>query len=111
MSRPDAKSTFQSISTIHVYSLEPTTLPDLNVLVDVNREIASTHGQEDPLECGKQWGMIQNRDVRVGHSSLRKVYHELMSIYVLAEDWRAPTTTTCSPRCESIGWQGIESFD
>ncbi|KXG52688.1 Six-hairpin glycosidase [Penicillium griseofulvum] len=60
----DAKSTFQSISTIHVYSLEPTALPDLNVLVDSNREIARTHGQEDPLECGKQWGMIQNRNVK-----------------------------------------------
>ncbi|KAJ5604038.1 hypothetical protein N7537_006994 [Penicillium hordei] len=60
----DAKSTFQSISTIHVYSLQPTALPDLNVLVDANREIASTHGQEDPLESGKQWGMIQNRNVK-----------------------------------------------
>ncbi|OQE15130.1 hypothetical protein PENFLA_c033G08432 [Penicillium flavigenum] len=60
----DAKSTFQSISTIHVYSLQPTALPDLNVLVDANREISSTHGQEDPLECGKQWGMIQNRNVK-----------------------------------------------
>jgi hypothetical protein len=36
---------FQSISTIHVYSLQPTALPDLNVLVDANREILSTHGQ------------------------------------------------------------------
>ncbi|KAJ5558437.1 hypothetical protein N7461_002409 [Penicillium sp. DV-2018c] len=39
-------------------------LPDLNALVDANREIASTHAQEDPLECGKQWGMIQNRNVK-----------------------------------------------
>ncbi|KAJ5497335.1 hypothetical protein N7463_009322 [Penicillium fimorum] len=60
----DAKSTFQSISIIHVYSLEPTALPDLNVLVDSNREIARTHGQEDPLEFGKQWGMIQNQNVK-----------------------------------------------
>ncbi|KAJ5940267.1 hypothetical protein N7516_000435 [Penicillium verrucosum] len=60
----DAKSTFQSISTIHVYSLQPRALPDLNVLVDANREIASTHGREDPLECGNQWGMIQNRNVK-----------------------------------------------
>ncbi|KAJ5782505.1 DNA polymerase subunit Cdc27 [Penicillium paradoxum] len=60
----DAKSTFQSISTIHVYSLEPTALPDLNVLVDASREIASSHAHEDPLECGKQWGMIQNRNVK-----------------------------------------------
>ncbi|KAJ5770284.1 uncharacterized protein N7511_002335 [Penicillium nucicola] len=60
----DAKSTFQSISMIHIYSLEPTPLPDLNVLVDVNREIAIKYAQEDPMECGKQWGMIQNRNVK-----------------------------------------------
>ncbi|KAJ5873951.1 uncharacterized protein N7529_002381 [Penicillium soppii] len=62
--RADAKLTFQSISTIHIYSLEPTTLPDLNVLVDASREIANTHAQEDPLECGKQWGMIQSLNVK-----------------------------------------------
>ncbi|CAG8128988.1 unnamed protein product [Penicillium olsonii] len=60
----DAKATFQSISAIHVYSLEPSTLPDLNVLIDANRESARTHAQDDPLECGKQWGMIQNRNVK-----------------------------------------------
>ncbi|CAG8235222.1 unnamed protein product [Penicillium salamii] len=60
----DAKATFQSISFIHVYSLEPSTLPDLNVLVDASRENASTHAQDDPLECGKQWGMIQNHNVK-----------------------------------------------
>jgi DNA polymerase delta subunit 3 len=57
--------TFQSISSIHIYSLESTPLPDLNVLVDVSREIATKYAQEDPLECGKQWGMIQNRNVKV----------------------------------------------
>ncbi|KAJ5348792.1 DNA polymerase delta subunit [Penicillium brevicompactum] len=60
----DAKATFQSISMIHVYSLEPAALPDLNVLVDASRESAITHAQDDPLECGKQWGMIQNRNVK-----------------------------------------------
>ena len=50
---------------IHVYSLEPAALPDLNVLVDASRESAITHAQDDPLECGKQWGMIQNRNVKV----------------------------------------------
>ncbi|CAG8170719.1 unnamed protein product [Penicillium salamii] len=60
----DAKATFQSISFIHVYSLEPSTLPDLNVLVDASRENSSTHAQDDPLECGKQWGMIQNHNVK-----------------------------------------------
>ncbi|KAJ6096131.1 hypothetical protein N7486_006877 [Penicillium sp. IBT 16267x] len=60
----DAKATFRSISTIHVYSVQSTILQDLNVLTDVAREVATANVQDDPLECGKQWGMIQNRHVK-----------------------------------------------
>ncbi|KAJ6119746.1 Six-hairpin glycosidase [Penicillium sp. IBT 18751x] len=60
----DAKATFQSISTIHVYSVQPTALQDLNMLTGVCREIATAHAQDDPLGCGKEWGMIQNRNVK-----------------------------------------------
>ncbi|KAL1969753.1 hypothetical protein VTN77DRAFT_8306 [Rasamsonia byssochlamydoides] len=60
----DAKATFESISSIHIYSLQPNTLQDLNVLIDVGREIATTYGHEDPLEYGKQWGMTQNNHVK-----------------------------------------------
>ncbi|KAJ5479711.1 hypothetical protein N7530_005220 [Penicillium desertorum] len=66
-SMPNQDATSDSIRTASIVlareeDLEA--LPDLNVLVDANREISSTHGQEDPLECGKQWGMIQNRNVK-----------------------------------------------
>lgn len=61
----DAKASFESISSIYVYSLQPTVLQDLNVLTDVSREMLANHAQEDPLECGKQWGMIQNTNVKV----------------------------------------------
>jgi hypothetical protein len=27
--------------------------------------MAAAHAQDDPLECGQQWGMIQNRNVKV----------------------------------------------
>ncbi|KAL5045490.1 hypothetical protein BDW71DRAFT_183847 [Aspergillus fruticulosus] len=60
----DAKSTFESISSIYVYSLQPTILQDLNVLTDVSREMLVNHAQEDPLQYGKQWGMIQNTNVK-----------------------------------------------
>ena len=50
---------------IHIYSVEPSTLQDLNTLTVVCRELATTHAQDDPLECGQQWGMIQNRNVKV----------------------------------------------
>lgn len=61
----DAKSIFESISSIYVYSLQPAVLQDLNVLTDVSREMLANHAQEDPLEYGKQWGMIQNTNVKV----------------------------------------------
>jgi len=48
-----------------VYSVQPTVLQDLNTLTDVCRETATAHAQDDPLECGGQWGMIQNRNVKV----------------------------------------------
>ncbi|KAE8134411.1 DNA polymerase subunit Cdc27 [Aspergillus pseudotamarii] len=60
----DAKSTFESISSIYIYSLQQTVLQDLNVLTDVSREMVSNHSQEDPLEYGGQWGMIQNKNVK-----------------------------------------------
>ena len=50
---------------MHVYSLQPTVLQDLNVLTDASRELSSTYANEDPLEYGKQWGMIQNSHVKV----------------------------------------------
>jgi DNA polymerase delta subunit 3 len=61
----DAKSTFESISSIHIYSLQPTVLQDHNVLTDVHREMLAAHAHEDPLEYGKHWGMIQNKNVKV----------------------------------------------
>ncbi|PYH96422.1 hypothetical protein BO71DRAFT_349003 [Aspergillus ellipticus CBS 707.79] len=60
----DAKSTFQYIASIHVYSLQAAVLQDLNVLTDVNVEMMANHAQEDPLEHGKTWGMIQGKNVR-----------------------------------------------
>ncbi|OJJ88456.1 uncharacterized protein ASPGLDRAFT_54511 [Aspergillus glaucus CBS 516.65] len=60
----DAKLTFRSISSIHVYSLQPAVLQDLNVLTDVSHETLAAYAHEDPLEFGKQWGMIQNQNVK-----------------------------------------------
>ncbi|KAJ5948624.1 hypothetical protein N7454_001931 [Penicillium verhagenii] len=60
----DAKATFRSISSIHVYSIQSTVLQDLNVLIDVAREVATASVQDDPLDCGIKWGMIQNRNVK-----------------------------------------------
>jgi DNA polymerase delta subunit 3 len=61
----DARATFESIFSIHIYSLQPTALQDLNVLTDVRREMLATYSHEDPMEHGKTWGMIQNKHVKV----------------------------------------------
>ncbi|KAL4892268.1 DNA polymerase subunit Cdc27 [Aspergillus ambiguus] len=60
----EARASFESISSIYVYSLQPTVLQDLHVLVDVVQEMASTYGKEDPLEYGGKWGMIQGKNVK-----------------------------------------------
>ena len=60
-----AKSTFETITGLHVYSLSAgNSLTDLHVLTDCNRQIAATHAAEDPLEAWKQYGTIQNPSVR-----------------------------------------------
>ncbi|PKY05591.1 hypothetical protein P168DRAFT_325934 [Aspergillus campestris IBT 28561] len=60
----DAKATFESIASVYIYSLQPTILQDLNVLTEVARETVADHAHEDPLVYGKQWGMIQNSNVK-----------------------------------------------
>lgn len=91
----DAKSTFQNISSIHMYSLEPTVLQDLNVLTDVSREMLATYAHEDPLEYGKEWGMIQNKNVKV-HLSGSQIFltgHPKLSFISTA----ANRSTTTAP--------------
>lgn len=34
-------------------------------MTDVSREMLAAYAHEDPLESGKQWGMIQNQNVKV----------------------------------------------
>lgn len=77
---PEAKLTFESIASIHIYSLQPNTLQDLNVLLDIGREIVSSFSNEDPLDVGMQWGMILNENVKVCNT------WETSVIRVMAED-------------------------
>jgi DNA polymerase delta subunit 3 len=61
----EARATFTSIFSVHIYSLQSSVLQDLNVLTDVGREMRVAYGHEDPLEYGKQCGIIQNKNVTV----------------------------------------------
>ncbi|KAI9821703.1 MAG: hypothetical protein M1827_002284 [Pycnora praestabilis] len=59
-----AKALFENITSIHLYSLEPSSPKDLLILSDSNQEIYSKYATEDPLEAGKQYGTIQNANVK-----------------------------------------------
>ncbi|KAI9783421.1 MAG: hypothetical protein M1816_001395 [Peltula sp. TS41687] len=60
----NARAAFDTISSIHVYSLQPHALKDLQVLSNVNREVYSQYTNEDPLEVGRQYGTIINPNVK-----------------------------------------------
>ncbi len=59
-----AKKTFDTITSIHVYSLQPDGLQDVQVLTECNRKIAVNYASEDPLVAWKQYGTIQNPNVK-----------------------------------------------
>jgi DNA polymerase delta subunit 3 len=59
-----AKATFEQITSIHVYSLAAGGLSDLNSLSECNRKIAVEYASEDPLLAWKQYGTIQNPNVK-----------------------------------------------
>ncbi|EGP84757.1 uncharacterized protein MYCGRDRAFT_87430 [Zymoseptoria tritici IPO323] len=60
----EARKRFESISGIHIYSLQPSTVGDIQVLTDCNRRVAAEHAGEDPMKEWKQYGVIQNKEVR-----------------------------------------------
>lgn len=59
-----AKATFETISSIHIYSLEANGLSDVQVLTECNRKVAADYASEDQLEAWKQYGTIQNPNVK-----------------------------------------------
>ena len=59
-----AKNTFDTISSIHIYSLEANALKDVQVLTECNRKVGTEYASEDPLEVWKQYGTIQNPHVK-----------------------------------------------
>ncbi|KAJ9627986.1 hypothetical protein H2203_003205 [Taxawa tesnikishii (nom. ined.)] len=59
-----AKAQLDELDSIHVYSLEPGPIKDMQVLTDCNAKIAVDYASEDPLEVWKQYGTIQNANVK-----------------------------------------------
>lgn len=59
------KEQYEQITAIHIYSLSPARLPDVQVLADDGRAVFSDyHAKQDPLIHNKDYGVIQNTHVR-----------------------------------------------
>src|SRR5271154_2607059 len=59
------KDQYESITSIHIYSLSPYRLQDLQTLTDIGRDLFNTvFIKEDPLLHNKTYGVIQNSNVR-----------------------------------------------
>ena len=58
-----AKSQLDEVECIHIYSLEPNPIKDVQILSDCNRRVAA-ESHEDPLQAWKQYGVIQNAHVK-----------------------------------------------
>ncbi|KAL6710288.1 hypothetical protein ACN47E_009234 [Coniothyrium glycines] len=58
------RAQFESISSIHIYSLEPGPLENLNVLSTCNHEVASEYADANPMESWKVYGSIQNSYIK-----------------------------------------------
>lgn len=59
-----AKAKFESITGMHVYSLQSKGLGDIQLLTACNRKIAADYASENPLEVWKQYSTIRNPNVR-----------------------------------------------
>ncbi|KAH0279131.1 hypothetical protein KCU91_g1958, partial [Aureobasidium melanogenum] len=69
-----ARSTFDHVLSIHVYSIQPSKINDLHILTDCNRAIMAAAINEDLLETYKQYGVIQNPQVK--RRSMRNQHHQ-----------------------------------
>jgi len=59
-----ACSQYDVIQSIFIYSLEPGPVQDLQLLSECNRKMAAEYGSEDPLSAWKQYGVVQNPNVK-----------------------------------------------
>lgn len=56
----EARKSYESISSIHLYSLGPTKIKNLQTLSDANREVVEKYSGQN----GSQYGTITNKNVR-----------------------------------------------
>ncbi|KAI9789437.1 MAG: hypothetical protein M1835_001680 [Candelina submexicana] len=60
----EVKAQYEMIASLHIYSLEPSSLQNLQLLSDSNRQISVQYASEDPLQVCTQYGTIRNPNVK-----------------------------------------------
>ncbi|KAH9219633.1 DNA polymerase subunit Cdc27 [Leptodontidium sp. 2 PMI_412] len=60
----EVRSQYEHISSIHVYSIGPHPLKDLQILSDITREIQVLCASEDAVESAPKYGTILNKNVK-----------------------------------------------
>ncbi|RDW80828.1 hypothetical protein BP5796_05526 [Coleophoma crateriformis] len=68
-------SQYESITSVHVYSIGPQPIKDLQILADATREVQQVEIGNDPLASLSSYGTIINKDVRrrTGKPKLQQV--------------------------------------
>ncbi|KAH6614107.1 DNA polymerase subunit Cdc27 [Boeremia exigua] len=58
------RAEFSEEASIHIYSLGPGPLENLNILASCNREVIAKHADKDPLERWRAYGSIHNPHIK-----------------------------------------------
>lgn len=60
----EVKARYDQVTSIHIYSLGPTSIQNIQLLTECGRQVSVSHANEDPLVHNKTYGIIQNSGVR-----------------------------------------------
>ncbi|KUJ07035.1 uncharacterized protein LY89DRAFT_790120 [Mollisia scopiformis] len=60
----EVRSQYEHITSIHVYSIGPHPLKDLQILSDITRQVREICADEDPLETASTYGTIINKNAK-----------------------------------------------
>lgn len=91
---------FDEVTSVHVYSLEPSPLRDLQVLSDCSREVNEKYSNEDPLEAWKVYGSIHNPHVRRRTPGIKPQAAAPVAVTAAAKTAPRPSTTAITKQKE-----------
>jgi DNA polymerase delta subunit 3 len=97
------KDQYESISSIHIYSLSPYRLQDLQTLTDIGGDLFNTvFIKEDPLLHNKTYGVIQNSGVRRRTGKGPPISEAPTTKFKpIKEDTRQPIESSTTPKISS----------